>query len=105
MPARPAATEDDLAGLVAAHQRGLWRYLRALGAAPVLADDLLQETFVAAWRRGLRDARDTAALLRGIARHLWLRSRRALQRRRETAIADAASALWAARAQQDGGDA
>jgi RNA polymerase sigma-70 factor (ECF subfamily) len=105
MPARPAATADDLAGLVATQQRALWRYLRALGAAPALADDLLQETFVAAWQRGLGDARDAGALLRGIARHLWLRSRRAFARRRETAIADAVDALWAARSQQDGGDA
>ena len=40
----------------------VWRYLRALGAAPSEADDLAQETMLAALRT--RPA--------GIARHQWL---------------------------------
>lgn len=95
----------DLAALVRRHQLGLWRYLRALGAPPELAEDVLQDTFLVAMRR-LRDDRGDAAavaFLRHTARHLYLRRRRD-QGRRETLLAEAAELWWADACAHDDGD-
>jgi RNA polymerase sigma-70 factor (ECF subfamily) len=87
----PSAPAADLAALVARHQQGVWRYLRVLGAAADLADDLLQDTFVVALRRGLRDDGHAAVatFLRATARHLWLKAARRRTALREVAEADA----------------
>ena len=50
----------------------VWRYLRALGAAPSEADDLAQETMLAALRTRPAGIADPDAFLFGIARHQWL---------------------------------
>lgn len=47
MKAAMADRQADMAGLVRAHQAGVWRYLRFLGCHPDEADDLTQETFLA----------------------------------------------------------
>src|SRR6185295_432512 len=39
-PAAPPAAAPAVASVIARHLRGLWRYLRMLGAAPEVADDL-----------------------------------------------------------------
>ena len=80
----------DLGGLVERHQQAVWRYLRVLGAPADLADDLLQDTFVVALRRGLVDQGHaaTSAFLRATARHLYLKSRRARTAAREVEEAD-----------------
>lgn len=85
----------DLREVVQRHQAGIWRYLRALGASPQLAEELLQDTFVVAWRRGLEDRGDVAVatFLRRTARHLYLKNRRA-QGRRDEMLADAVDRLW-----------
>ena len=85
----------DLRAIVQRHQVGIWRYLRALGAAPQLAEELLQDTFVVAWQRGLEDRGDVAVatFLRRTARHLLLKNRRA-QGRRDEMLADAVDRLW-----------
>lgn len=71
-------TTFDLEALVSAHQKGIWRFLRALGCPVALADDLTQETFLAVARRPfeVRDPASTAAYLRTVARNLFLKSRR-----------------------------
>ena len=76
------------AELVHAHQAGVWRYLCYLGAAPIEADDLTQETFLSVIRRPLeqRSPRETAGYLRTVARRQLLNLRR-----REGAGADAGS--------------
>lgn len=68
----------DLAALMRAHQAGVWRYLRVLGCDSSLADDLTQETFLAAYRTGFeqRDEKSTRAYLRTVARNAFLKSRR-----------------------------
>jgi RNA polymerase sigma-70 factor, ECF subfamily len=85
-------------------RRGVWRYLRALGASVHDADDLAQEAVVVAWRRPRAVGPIDDAFLRGVARNLWLRSRRWWQRRREREIAVAVDELWAATVADDGGD-
>ncbi len=116
-PAPPAAdSSSPLAGAApsadqaphAAERHRLWRYLRALGADAAEADDLAQEAMLVAHQNGpaqpARDAAAQAAFVRGIARNLWLRSRRWWQRRREREIAVAVDELWDATAEHDGGD-
>ena len=90
MAAERRETAADLGELVERHQQGMWRYLRLLGAAPDLADDLLQETFVVALRRGLRDegTAAVAAFLRATARHLFRKHHRRRTASREVEEAD-----------------
>ena len=85
----------DLAALVRRHQRGLWRYLRSLGAPPDAAEDLLQDTFLVAIRRLQRDRGEAAVatFLRATAKHLWLRRHRD-QSRREVLLAEHLEAQW-----------
>lgn len=101
--AQPVATNPP----IQAERRLLWRYLRALGADGNEADDLTQEALLvasqAAQERDPDDPHRRAAFLRGIARNLWLRSRRWWRRRREREIAVAVDELWAATVGQDHG--
>lgn len=110
-PASPlagAAPWADAQAPDAADRYRLWRYLRALGADAAEADDLAQEAMLVAHQAApaqpARDAAAQAAFVRGIARNLWLRSRRWWQRRREREIAVAVDELWDATAAHDGGD-
>lgn len=67
---------DELASLVQGHQAQVYRYLRFLGAAHEVAQDLAQETFVAAFQKNLQgqwgQTANPAAWLRGVARNLFL---------------------------------
>ena len=110
-PTSPTAAAAPCATDHAAHAddlHRLWRYLRALGADAAEADDLAQEAMLVAHQQALqpaaRDATAQAAFVRGIARNLWLRSRRWWQRRREREVAVAVDELWDATAAHDGGD-
>lgn len=87
------------------HQVALWRYLRALGAGPELAEDLLQDTFVVALQKLEEDRGEaaTATFLRATARHLLLRRRRDLSRR-ERLLLEAADRLWQRDCAGDGGE-
>jgi len=72
------AKELDAATLIAEHQQGVWRYLRAIGCDASLADDLTQETFVAVLRRPFQHFShpSTAAYLRRVAYHLLVTLRK-----------------------------
>lgn len=76
----------DLAELVRAHQAGVWRYLRFLGADEPLADDLTQETFLAVWGKPFveHSPAATRAYLRTVARNLFLIALR--KQRRQPAL-------------------
>lgn len=83
--------------MVRAHQAGLWRYLRFLGCEPALAEDLVQEVFLAVWRRPFEDRgpRSTAAYLRRAAHNRFLmavRRKKARPAFRDLREADAAFA-------------
>ena len=102
--AAPARAAEE--ALVRRHVRGVWRFLRVLGCTADEADDLTQEAFLVALRKGTgdRDEREVAAFLRQTARHLWLRSRRQQGRLAEQ-HARLAEEVFAQAAGDDGGDA
>ena len=81
-----SSTRFDPVRLIENHQVGVWRYLRALGADPSLADDLTQDTFVAVLQRPFHDYNRaaTAAYLRKVAHNLFITTMR--RAKRETAI-------------------
>jgi RNA polymerase sigma-70 factor (ECF subfamily) len=74
----PAATANttsfDPGQLIEKHQVGVWRYLRALGCEPALADDLTQETFLAVLQRPFQDydPAATGAYLRKVAHNQFV---------------------------------
>ena len=81
----------------------MWRYLRALGASANEADDLAQETLLVGVEADGEGVDNRQAFLLGVARNLWLRSRRWWQRKREREIAEAVDQLWQETAADDGG--
>jgi RNA polymerase sigma-70 factor (ECF subfamily) len=92
---------DALETLVLTHQAQIYRYVRYLGAPRDAAEDLVQETFLAALRSKVpadveEDVRQ-AAWLRGIARNMFLRFCR--RRRRgpttiDSSFLEQAEASW-----------
>ncbi|MBM4034477.1 MAG: RNA polymerase sigma factor [Planctomycetes bacterium] len=95
-------TRDDLAALVRIHQAEVYRYVRYLGAEAHAAEDLVQETFLAAFRSDAppeaADVRGAAAWLRGIARNLFLRycrSRKTSPVKVDSALVERAEGVWA----------
>jgi RNA polymerase sigma-70 factor (ECF subfamily) len=89
-------SQDTIADLVRQHQSGLRSYLRWLGAASDVADDLVQDTFVVALTQPPeeRDAAATGAWLRTVARHLLLRQLRTAGRRGRAVELDEAATAW-----------
>ena len=104
MTAATADRQAEMAGLVQAHQAGVWRYLRFLGCDPTEADDLVQETFLAVLREGfeVRSPAQTAAYLRTVARNRLLMARRKARRGPPEVDLEAAEAVWARMAGDDG---
>ncbi|MCA8911036.1 MAG: sigma-70 family RNA polymerase sigma factor [Planctomycetes bacterium] len=91
--------------IVHAHQRGVWRYLRFIGCSRVEADDLTQETFLAAWKSDFEEINDaaTAAYLRTVAKSRFLMMLRAKGRRpSETEFVDV-DADWVQLVEHDDG--
>ena len=86
-------------GLIVRHWASVRRYLRILGAEPALADDLAQDVFVVALRKGIDDrGGQTAAWLRRTARNLFLDQ----SRKRKPISLEAAEEVWAERGDHDG---
>ncbi len=107
----PAVTTQPMTGpaaslteLVRLHQAGLWRYLRYLGADAPEAEDLVQETFLAAAREGFeqRSPTETGGYLRTVARNKLLMLRRKQRHEPEHAALEAAEGVWAEAARDDG---
>ncbi len=72
-------THDTLELIIRTHQAMVYRYLRFMGAAPDVAEDVAQETFLATYRSGSVPLEDAAvengrcaAWLRGVARNQLL---------------------------------
>ncbi|MBN2474292.1 MAG: RNA polymerase sigma factor [Pirellulales bacterium] len=104
MTAATADRQAEMAALVRAHQAGVWRYLRFLGCDPTEADDLVQETFLAVLRKGfeVRSPAETAAYLRTVARNRLLMARRQQSNHPPVVDLEAAEAVWARVAGEDG---
>lgn len=68
---------DTLQSLLTVHREDIYRFLRFLGAEAADADDLVQETFIAAFlsrsQPQTEDPADWGRWLRGIARNMFLR--------------------------------
>lgn len=97
----------ELEQLVEAHQRGVWRYLRFLGASEAEADDLTQETFLEVWRKPFEQhsLEATASYLRTVAKNRFLMFVRARGRRPAVIDLEQAEHDFAQFARVDGGDA
>jgi len=67
---------ETLEMLITAHEAEVYRYVKYLGADHALAEDIAQETFLAAYRNTnpppMEDLSRRAAWLRGIARNKFL---------------------------------
>lgn len=103
-PTDPGRATAPPSAVIQDHLHAVWRYLRMHGARPQEADDLAQEAFVIALRKGATgiDAPALAMFLRRTARFLFLRARR--NRREAVELADAVDALWARDCERDAGD-
>lgn len=86
-PAEPRAPRSEQE-FVQDHQAGVWRYLRLLRVPAADVDDLLQDTFLTLLRRFRDPPAEPTALLRSIARGLWIDRLRWLARRRAVERAD-----------------
>ncbi|MBN1672558.1 MAG: sigma-70 family RNA polymerase sigma factor [Kiritimatiellae bacterium] len=100
---------DTLDILVRAHQAAIYRYVRYMGADAAVADDLVQDTFLTAFKiRKYPDPSDTrgcAAWLRAIARNIFLRHCRREKNRRviaDSEYVEQAEAVWAGTFLRDG---
>jgi len=99
--------ELDLTELVARHQVAVWRYLRALGAEPALADDLTQDTFLEIMRKPFTQYSDaaSASYLRRVAHNLFISRRRRDGRMTVTEHAEKFESAWVRWAGFDSGNA
>jgi len=92
-PARPTDPPAAAAeAMVRTHWFAVRRFLRVLGAEPATADDLAQDAFVIALRKGVAAREPDAALgfLRATARHLF----RAQRRRRRPVSVEHLEQVW-----------
>lgn len=100
----PTVTQQAPHPGIERHRVGLWRYLRMLGADATEADDLAQETLLVGVQHALAGDDRDRAFLRGVARNLWLRTRRWWRQRREREVAAAVEELWSAEVEADDGE-
>jgi RNA polymerase sigma factor (sigma-70 family) len=98
----------DLETLIGVHQAEIYRYLRYLGAPRPAAEDLIQETFLAAYASPSPEESDSsacAAWLRGIARNKFLMHCRREKTERvhvHSAGVERAEAVWTGEYLRDG---
>lgn len=103
----PDATGFDPVRLIQDHQAGVWRYLRALGCEPALADDLTQDTFLAMLQRPFQDYNPaaTATYLRKVAYNLFITHHRRAGKVTAVENIEEFDVSWARWASEDNGEA
>lgn len=101
-----AEPQLDWAELIRTYQAGVWRFLRVLGCEASLAEDLTQETFVAAMEGAFRhyDPAATAAFLRKTAANLYVSTLRRAGRVLPHGDVERLDREWTRWAGHDGGD-
>ncbi len=99
-------TGYDPERLIEQHQAGVWRYLRALGCDPALAEDLTQDVFVAILQRPFQDynAAATASYLRRTAYNMFVTLQRRSGRVITTDNLEHLEAEWTNLASDDSGE-
>ncbi len=99
----PVAREAEWIG---EHQTGVWRFLRYLGCSPSLAEDLTQETFLAALEKNLVDLghRAASAWLRTTARNLFYMQLRTDHRNPVRCEGRKMESYWSESVAEDQGD-
>lgn len=97
MPIEVSKTTIAIDQIVRNHQRGVWRFLIALGCDSSEAEDLTQETFVAVFRGGFeyRGPSETEAYLRKVAKHRFISSVRKRRRAPVVRNLDDVDVEWA----------
>ena len=104
-----ATTPDpfDPAQLIEKYQVGVWRYLRALGCDPALADDVTQETFLSVLQHPFTDfgPAATAAYLRKVAHNQLISSQRKVGKVIAVADIEEFDRAWEQWAGNDDGEA
>jgi len=92
--------------LVREHQGALRGYLSFLGGSRSQVDDLVQDVFLSVLAGGFEDRgrASTAAYLRVVARHLYLKALRRERRALPVEDLDAAERAWTAYERDDGGE-
>ena len=101
--AAAASCQPDLASLLLQHGPALRRYLRVLGCALDLIEDLVQECFLIALRTEFRHIGTAAArtFFRQTAKNLFRNQLRSDRRQRDAEIADE---VWHSQCGNDDGD-
>ncbi len=102
----PNTTGFDPVRLIETHQAGIWRYLRAIGCEPALAEDLTQETFLAVLQHPFQELSGaaTAAYLRKTAHNLFISYHRRAGRVVAMEDIESLDRSWARWAGDDNGD-
>jgi RNA polymerase sigma-70 factor (ECF subfamily) len=103
----PESTGFDPVRLIESHQAGLWRYLRALGCEPELADDLTQDTFLVVLQKPFEEINEaaTGTYLRKVAFNLFVTYQRRAGRVTLMENIEELSATWEQLAGDDSGEA
>jgi RNA polymerase sigma-70 factor, ECF subfamily len=106
-PADSQASGFDPVALIQAHQAGVWRYMRAMGCDPALAEDLTQETFLHVLQRPFQEvnAAATSAYLRKTALNLLISHKRRGGKVLAVEDVELLDQTWSRWAGQDGGEA
>ena len=96
----PLMDRESLEAAVRAHQAEIYRYLRYLGADNASAEDLVQDTFLTALKKGIPNVdniRTRSAWLRAVARNLFLnhcRRNKRSQVKVDSELLDRAESTW-----------
>jgi RNA polymerase sigma-70 factor (ECF subfamily) len=92
----PQAAGYDPVRLIETHQAGVWRYLRAMGCDPTLAEDLTQETFLAVLQRPFQEvnAAATTSYLRKTALNMLISHERRAGRVRAVENIEQLDTTW-----------
>ena len=102
----PPLNAEEVRELVETHQTGVWRYLRALGCEPSLADDITQDTFLSVLQKPFQQYSPaaTAAYLRRVAYNRFVTLHRRTGKVTTVEDVEQLDADWSHMVDPDGGE-